>query len=262
MTDLEDRLVVSATDPAPPPSCSHPWRAEPRFSLTLLGTWELAVDGAPTAVTLNGQRLLALLALRGPLPRAYAAGILWPDVFDEQAAARLRTTLWRLRQVGTGVLASDPRRLALSGEVVVDATQAAADARALLEGRLPPGDIGDIAVAMANTPELLRGWYDDWVIVERERLTQRHLIALESLADQMLAKGDPAKALQVGMAAVQLDPLRESAHRAVIRAHLAAGNPGLARRQYDRYRDVMRQEFGMEHASAQMRDTIAALMDV
>ena len=65
---------------------------------------------------------------------------------------------------------------------------------------------------MAGTPELLLGWYDDWVVIERERLTQLHLTALESLSDRLLSDGEHAKALQVALAAVQVDPLRESGH--------------------------------------------------
>jgi len=233
--------------------------SSPRVRMTLLGSWDLSLDGRSVRVALNGQRLLALLALKGRLTRAYAAGMLWPEVFDEQAGARLRSTIWRLQQIGRDLLVRESQRLSLAPGMHVDVHAEVARAHALLDGGAVEGDIASVAMAMAGTPELLLGWYDDWVVTERERLTQLHLNALESLADRLLGAGDHAKALQVALAAVQVDPLRESAHRAVIRAHLAAGNPVSAKRQYDRYRELMRAEFGVDRPTPQMLDAIAPL---
>jgi DNA-binding SARP family transcriptional activator len=227
--------------------------------LTLLGSWDLSIDGESVHVALNGQRMLALLALKGRLTRAYAAGMLWPDVFDEQASARLRSTLWRLQETSNDLVVREGQRLALAPHVEVDAAEASALARSFVDGDAAEDDVAEAALVMADTPELLLGWYDDWVVTERERLTQLHLHALEALADRLVARGSPAKALQVAMAAVQMDPLRESAHRAVIRAHLAAGNPVSAKRQYDRYRELMRAEFGVDQPTSQMLQTISAL---
>jgi len=230
-----------------------------RVRLTLLGSWDLAIDGESVHVALNGQRMLALLALKGRLTRAYAAGMLWPDVFDEQASARLRSTLWRLQQTDDHLVAREGQRLALAPHIEVDAAEAASLARSFVDGDAVEEEVAEAALSMADTPELLLGWYDDWVVTERERLTQLHLNALECLADRLMHAGNPPKALQVAMAAVQMDPLRESAHRAVIRAHLAAGNPVLAKRQYDRYRELMRAEFGVDQPTPQMLDAISAL---
>jgi DNA-binding SARP family transcriptional activator len=72
--------------------------------------------------------------------------------------------------------------------------------------------------------EVLPGWYEDWLLVERERFRQIRLQALESLCDAYAVQGDHGRAIDAGLAAIELDPLRESAHRALMRAHLAQGN--------------------------------------
>jgi DNA-binding SARP family transcriptional activator len=70
--------------------------AQTSSELRLLGGFRLTVDGRTRRVSPSGQRLLALLALRGPHPRSYAAGTLWGDVSESRALARLRTAVWRL----------------------------------------------------------------------------------------------------------------------------------------------------------------------
>jgi DNA-binding SARP family transcriptional activator len=49
-----------------------------------------------------------------------------------------------------------------------------------------------------------------------------------------------------GLAAVGREPLRESAHRALIQAHLAEGNAGEAVRRYRRYAEIADRELGVE----------------
>jgi DNA-binding SARP family transcriptional activator len=52
--------------------------------------------------------------------------------------------------------------------------------------------------------------------------------------------------VQVGLAAVAAEPLRESAHRLLIQGHLAEGNLAEAVRQYDFYRTLLSRELGIE----------------
>ncbi len=52
------------------------------------------------------------------------------------------------------------------------------------------------------------------------------------------------------MACVSAEPLRESADRAVIQVHRAAGNRSEALRQYRIYRALMRNEPGLEPSPA------------
>jgi DNA-binding SARP family transcriptional activator len=214
--------------------------------LCLLGRWQL--DGCPGGDSLGAtaRRLIALLALRGPMTRPQLAGTLWGDIDDAAAGARLRTTLWRFGTART-LLDEDAGTLALAATVSVDVNQLRAGALALdlelaLGDPLGPDDPVGLATFEAD---LLPGWYDDWLVVDRERIRQLRLHALEALATRRIRDGRYAAALDAGLAAVRADPLRESAHRCVIVAHAAEGNLAEAMRQYERCRASLAAELNV-----------------
>jgi len=114
-------------------------------------------------------------------------------------------------------------------------------ARAVLDGdRAAPRK----AVRVLACEDLLLGWYDDWVLLERERLRQLRLYALEQLSSRLLATGDVARAAEAALEAVAVEPLRETAHAALIRAHLAQGNRAEATRQLQRLAELLDKELG------------------
>jgi DNA-binding SARP family transcriptional activator len=94
--------------------------------------------------------------------------------------------------------------------------------------------------------DLLPDWYDDWLLVERERFRQLRLHALERLSELLVRDGRVAEAVDAGLQAVAGEPLRESAQRALIVAYLAEGNRAAAVRQYDDYRLKLRRDLDIE----------------
>jgi DNA-binding SARP family transcriptional activator len=70
------------------------------------------------------------------------------------------------------------------------------------------------------------------VLIERERLRQLSLHALEALAARLLGAARIGEALETALAAVAMEPLRESAHRLLIEVHLAERNASEAIRQF------------------------------
>ena len=75
----------------------------PSLRLTLIGGFGLSsIDtGESINVPMSAQRLIAFLALRRQSQtRAFVAGNLWPDTSQQQSAANLRSTLWRLQDPG------------------------------------------------------------------------------------------------------------------------------------------------------------------
>jgi hypothetical protein len=56
--------------------------------------------------------------------------------------------------------------------------------------------------------DLLPGWYDDCVLLERERVRQLHMHALEALAEKLAAAGRYGEAVPAAYAAVVAEPLR------------------------------------------------------
>jgi DNA-binding SARP family transcriptional activator len=81
--------------------------------------------------------------------------------------------------------------------------------------------------------------------MERERVRQRVLHALEALSGKLASIGRFADAVDTAILAVSAEPLRESAQRALIVAHVAEGNLVEAYRCYRSYCDLLHRELGV-----------------
>jgi DNA-binding SARP family transcriptional activator len=197
----------------------------------------------------GSKRLLAFVALRRRrVDRRHAAGTLWPFGNDGRAAGNLRSALWRLRRAGINVLAADKGSLRLREHVIVDLHLIDQWATRLIHRTAFGRDLL-ISPSVFDALDLLPGWYDDWVLMERERIRQRLLHALEALSIHLANLGRYGEAVDAALLAVSADPLRESAHRALIEAHVAERNLTEAYRSYIAYRDLVRRELGIEPSS-------------
>jgi DNA-binding SARP family transcriptional activator len=211
------------------------------FAVHVGGSASRRIDGElPHGV----QRLVAHLALLGRTARTAVAGQLWPDASEEHACGSLRSAVWRLHKAAPDLLLEvSGRTLSLAPAVRVDVRELADWARRVPDARLPLDD------ALVPDPgvrgDLLPGWYEDWVLLERERLRQLRMHTLEVLAGRLAAAGRHGEALQAAYAAVRAEPLRESAHRAVVRVHLAEGNVAEAVRAHDLFEALLDQELGV-----------------
>jgi DNA-binding SARP family transcriptional activator len=92
----------------------------------------------------------------------------------------------------------------------------------------------------------LPDWYDEWLLIPRERFRQLRVHALEELAIVLADEGRFAEAVEAGLAAVAADPLRETAHRALILAHIAEGNRQEAARQLAVARSLLVRHLGVD----------------
>jgi len=235
----------------------RPETTEGSVRLSLLDAFELRSDGEPIPLPHSAQRLLAFLALRArPVLRGHVAGALWLDAPEERAVASLRSSLWRLRRPGVPLVEATNDHLRLAPQLRVDFQEGAALAHRLLDAT--PGLDGASLNWTPLAAELLPDWYDDWVLIERERYRQLGLHALEALAERQLAAGRCRPALKAALAAVASEPLRESAHRILIRVHIAEGNSAEAIRQYRFYCALLRDRLGLE-PTPQIRALVISL---
>lgn len=207
-----------------------------RTEVRMLGSFEITHDAEVLDLKPGSERLVAFLALlERAVERRYVAFRLWPSKGEDRAMANLRSALWRLRSLPVALVESTTTHLQLCRNVWVDARHGLADRRVA-------GMLDDVGF----TGELLPDWYDDWLIVERERLRQRLLHAFEAACACALDAEDFGVAIDLGLRAVALEPLRESAYRLVIRAHQGEGNAHEAQRQYRQFADLLREELGIE----------------
>jgi DNA-binding SARP family transcriptional activator len=222
--------------------------------LELMGGFGLRCDGGYVDLPWNAQRLLAFLALRRrTLRRVTVGAALWLDGTDERAAANLRTALWRVRAVAGEIIEVSGASMRLVDSVAVDLHELIDSSRCLLRGDAAQFSVMDVDLFGA---ELLPDWDEEWLQLERERIKQLRMHALEKLCTLLVSLGRFGEAIEAGLAAVEAEPLRESAQRVVIEAHMAEGNRCEAIRRLRLYEELLIGSLGLG-PSMQLRSLVA-----
>jgi DNA-binding SARP family transcriptional activator len=225
-----------------------------RARLGLLGGFVAKDAQRHLAMPLRVQRLVAFLALGSyPLHRAYVAGRLWPDASQDQANGSLRATIWIAHRLRCPLIQVSSTHVALSPLVHVDVHELEDCATRVLRGK---GQLaGEDLERLAHAGELLPDWYEDWVLQEREQLHELRQLALERAAERLLAAHRTSEASIAAFAAVNAEPLRESACYLLMLATIAAGNVAQAHRYFSTF-DARLSELGLE-PSPRIRELIA-----
>jgi DNA-binding SARP family transcriptional activator len=230
------------------------------ISLHLLGGFSIAADGHEVRLPFSAQRVLAALALRPTLcDRTQLGGILYPQGRQNQVSASLRSALWRAkREVGGPLIESHGPRLCLAQDVTVDLRCWLHRARIITSAPKTEYRIDEGGEVEVLSQELLPTWGEEWLLLDQQRWDQLRLHALERLAERFLEGGRHMEALEAALAAVSIEPYRESAHRALIRTFIAEGNSASAVAHYQRYRRLLTNELGLRPTS-QMKALVDGL---
>ncbi|MFN8491778.1 MAG: BTAD domain-containing putative transcriptional regulator [Caldilineaceae bacterium] len=185
--------------------------------------------------------LIYLACQQRPLGRDVLAELLWPERTQKQARSNLRVALHRLRQQIAPYLQVTQHNLAINPEAAtsLDAAQFETD---LTAGRLAE------AVALYRG-DFLDGFYLDgsptfeqWALLERERLRTLALSAYQQLIDQSAVAGQLAVATSTAQRLLQLDPLHEPTHRQLMRLLAQTGQRSAALAQYETCRQLLTAE--------------------
>lgn len=238
--------------------CSDVPTRRPR--LRVLGDFELRIPlssdtpgsdphAAASPLDSDERRLLALLAVTAtPRTLGELATVLWPERSDDVALGTLAGVCDSLAELVTEDDRPGTTTLRLSDQVEIDLAHSLERLRAWrrnpsLEEASAPDELVE-----ALSADLLPGWGEVWARQERERYRRVRLHACESLCQRLTAAGRHAPAIRAGLLVVTAEPLRESARRALIEAHLAAGNVSEAVAQYDSFAET-RAKFGLTPAA-------------
>jgi DNA-binding SARP family transcriptional activator len=235
-------------------------RAVPKdIRLSLIQDFEVRCDEEPVTIAPASQRLVSFVALHPkPVHRSYISGTLWPDSDEHHASACLRSALWRLPPIE--LVCSSATHLWLNPVVRVDLHRVVSYTMSVLRNQSANSSLMDLTHELMDIgDEILLGWYEDWVMVEREQFRQIRLQALDRIGEQLIKAGCWDEALQVGLAATRTEPLRESAHHLLVRVHLMQGNVAEAIRQYRLYAYLLKMEFNGRPSQA-LSDLVAPFL--
>ncbi|MFD4439983.1 BTAD domain-containing putative transcriptional regulator [Nocardia sp. NPDC058519] len=221
--------------------------SDQKLAISLLGGFALRVDAKHVALPQHSRRVLAYLSLdkiaEPDCDRGVLAERLWPDSSVERSRSSLRTALWRIRQAGPALVQGEGGRLRLADRVVVDVHEFRRNAEQMLtEQRDCPRERARL---LARTNDLLPGWDETWLLLAREQLRQLRLHALEVDARRLSRQGRYLEAIDVMLAVVAEEPLRESAQTALIEAHLCESNVVEARRQLGIFAELLWSQLGI-----------------
>jgi predicted ATPase/DNA-binding SARP family transcriptional activator len=246
------------------------------LSIRLLGPLQVTLDENPVTSfeSDKARALLAYLAVESERPhrREKLAGLLWPDWPEGAARANLRRTLANLRQaIGDRTSSGDdqatPPFLNISRQTIQfnsdsDASVDVTTFTDLLQTKAPPGQtIRQLEQAVyLHAGDLLEGFsvgdspaFEEWALLERERLHRMVIGALHRLADGYEQRGELKRALQHAWRQVEFDPWRERAHRQLMRLLALSDQRGAALAQYQTCRRLLAEELGVEPAEETTR---------
>jgi TolB-like protein/DNA-binding SARP family transcriptional activator/Flp pilus assembly protein TadD len=218
-------------------------------------------------VDLPGQKdraLLAFLAMgnRDVQSRERLAGLLWSRRGEQQARDSLKQALVRVRRSlgGTNgtLLRADRRSVTLDRSMIavdaltferlvqLDAVEPLTEATSIYRGDLLDG----IAV---HDPA-----FEDWLLLERQRLRQLFERALAALMAKLLAAGDRERATAAARRLLLSDPLSEAAYRTLMQIHADDGQTAQALKLYDGLRGRLHRELGVrpEPATVALHDQL------
>jgi PAS domain S-box-containing protein len=191
--------------------------------------------------------LLAYLALssRNEFSRTHLAGLLWPDVSEDEARHSLRQCLSTIRRA----LGTDAEALMLEGDRVgLDRGRFVTDVERLrvLASSADPADWQVVSDLCRG--ELLAGLdlggtpFDEWLAHQRRISSDETIAALLRVADAQASMGDVAGAISTLRRTVLLDPFDEAGRRSLMRLLLRDGRSAMAIREYREFSTLLREQ--------------------
>ncbi len=229
--------------------------------MTLLGSGQIHLGAAPlTQLSLaKAQALLFYLAVTGrPAARGEMTELLWGELAPDDARRNLRVALTKLRQAVGGHLHITRTSVAFNKTAPywLDVNEFIQQAQmgAQPGATLPPQHVSALEAALAlYQGEFLQGFgvanapaFEEWAIVERERLHQIALQSGETLVDHYLATQSYTAGIDLSRRLLTWAPWQETLHRKLMMQLAATGQRGAALQQYESCRRILSEELGVE----------------
>lgn len=222
------------------------------LEVKLLGQFDVRQGGVPIPIPSRAsQSLFAYLLLTAGTEhrREKLAGLLWPNASEENARSNLRHELWRLRKA---IETRSPRKRAVN-YLSVDEISIAFDANsdywldtAFLQ-RISDASANDLIESLSvYRGELLPGFYDEWIVLERERLRAIFEQKMARLLDALIEEQRWRDVLDWGERWIALGQSPEPAYRALMTGHSAMGDMSKVASAFERCAQALRNDLGVE----------------
>jgi len=225
-----------------------------KIQINVFGTLVVfGLDGVRIPIAGNKQQaLLSYLAVNpeNPPSRDTLMNLLWGDRFNDQARQSLRQSISKLRQA---LASADEEALWIDGDRIgINTDMVSTDLEKFSKNaRLETPDGDKIAVELFKG-SLLDGLsvreneFEEWLQVERNRTKEQAFPVFERLAALHLKNGDQSTAQAVAQQLIDIDPLRESSHRLLMRTYAQSGQRSAAIQQYNKCADMLLRELDVE----------------
>ena len=192
--------------------------------------------------------------------REVLANLFWGDHPEDRARSCLSTALWRLRcalepeditkgtylvtthsgEVGFNIESNYWLDVAIFEESVIRLLT-----KPVQEMKSHDADQLEDSLRL-YIGELMEGFYDDWALRERERLSSLYLKTLARLMRYHGCHRAYERAIGYGRQILSQDPLREDIHREVMRLNMESGHRTEAIRHFKNCCKILETELGVE----------------
>lgn len=211
------------------------------LEVRLIGKFEIKYDGEPVAISSRAaQSLFAYLILNAGTShrREKLAGLFWPDATEEKARAYLRHELWRIRKAlpSNEFLLSDDLGIVfdLSAEYWLDAEA--------LKKLADSASTDELMTSLSTyVGELLPGFYDEWIVIEREHLHAIFEQKMAWLLELLESEKRWPEILEWAERWISFGQGSEAAYRALMVAYNALGDRAKVASTYQRCVKALRE---------------------
>ncbi len=262
-----EAVLGAIEEAAPRPPTADPEKTPLPASRSALrasffGHFEMSCDGEAVPLGRNGKALAILkylLAHRGrPVSQDHLMGWLWPESSPKKARWSLNSAVHVLRKLLSGcspaavkyvLLEEGYYRLCPDVRVATDVEEFDTH----YEGGRRLEKAGQRREAVAEYEEavglyqddyLLEDLYEDWTMVERERLANAYVDMLWRLAVYYLESGQHQRSIRACYRLLEKDRCHEDSYRVLMRCYVSLGLRGRALRHYRLCEEVLEQEYG------------------
>jgi predicted ATPase/DNA-binding SARP family transcriptional activator len=216
------------------------------LEIRFLGKFDVRIDGRTIEIpSRKGQSLFAFLVLNPGIQhrREKVAGMLWPNSEETKARNKLRYTLWQLRQaIGDQYLLTD--KISLAYDPGSDNWFDVSVLEEKQTERLTTEELQRVVSLYEG--DLLPGFYEDWVLLERERLQASFEQKMQVFLQRLMDEERWNQSLEWAEKWISMGQTPEPAFRALMVAQSQLGDIAGAASTYKRCELALSEQLGVE----------------